>query len=106
MTGKTGKRVKHVPQRTCAGCRQVLPKRGLIRLVRQPGGVLIDPTGKAAGRGVYLHNRRACWERGLSGAVAQALKTDLTEQDRERMIAFMETLPEDMEEELGAEQKP
>lgn len=97
MAGKTAKRVKHVPQRTCVGCRVVLPKRALIRLVRQPEGILIDPTGKAAGRGVYLHNRRACWEAGLSGAVAHALKTTLSPADRERLTAFLATLPPDAE---------
>lgn len=77
----------------------VLPKRELIRLVRTPGGIMIDPTGKLSGRGVYLHNRRSCWEHGLAGAVARALKVDLTDQDRERFRAFLATLPEEPEEE-------
>ena len=70
---KPTKRVKHVPQRTCVGCRQVLAKRTLIRVVRTAEGVRVDPTGKAAGRGAYLHNLRSCWERGLKGALAHAL---------------------------------
>lgn len=84
-----------MPQRTCVGCREVLPKRSLIRIVRQADTVQVDPTGKAAGRGAYLHDRRSCWERGLKGALARALKTELTQDDRERLTAFMNTLSED-----------
>lgn len=72
-----------------------MPKRSLIRIVRGPEAVEVDPTGKLAGRGAYLHDRRSCWERGLKGALARALKTELTEEDRQRLQAFMETLPED-----------
>jgi predicted RNA-binding protein YlxR (DUF448 family) len=96
---KTGTRSKHVPQRTCVGCRLVLPKRVLIRVVRSPQGIIVDPTGKAAGRGAYLHNRRLCWERGLKGALAHALKADLTDQEFERLKAFSMTLPEEILEE-------
>lgn len=88
-------RRKHVPQRTCVGCREVLPKRALIRIVRRPEGVVVDATGKLAGRGAYLHDRRSCWERGLKGALAHALKTELTTQDRENLSAFMVSLPEE-----------
>ena len=95
MAKKTSKRVKHIPQRTCVGCRKVLPKRQLIRIVRSPDGVQVDPTGKLAGRGAYLHDRRSCWERGLKGALAHALKTELAAEDRERLQAYLETLPEE-----------
>lgn len=93
MTAKPVKRVKHVPQRTCVGCRTVLAKRSLIRIVRTSEGVRVDPTGKLAGRGAYLHDRRDCWERGLRGALAHALKTELTPAEREQMISFANTLP-------------
>ena len=95
MSGKTERRTKHVPQRTCVGCHQVIPKRTLIRLVRNPQGVYIDPSGKAAGRGAYLHNRRLCWERGINDSLAHALKVELTDQDRLRLQAFLESLPAD-----------
>jgi hypothetical protein len=76
----------------------VLAKRTLIRLVRTPTGVQVDPTGKAAGRGAYLHNRRECWERGLKGTLAHALNIDLTDQDREHLMFFMAKLPTDTDE--------
>lgn len=73
----------------------ILPKRSLIRIVRGPEGIQVDPTGKLAGRGAYLHDRQSCWERGLKGALANALKVDLTAEDRERLFSFMASLPEE-----------
>jgi hypothetical protein len=58
-------------------------------------GVQIDPSGKMAGRGAYLHNLRSCWERGLKGALAGALKTELTIEERERLLAFTTSLPDE-----------
>jgi predicted RNA-binding protein YlxR (DUF448 family) len=97
VTKKPVQRVKHVPQRTCVGCREVLPKRKMIRLVRTSEGVQVDPTGKLAGRGAYLHDRRECWDRALKGALGHALKTTLTVDDRARLEEYMNTLPVEAE---------
>jgi predicted RNA-binding protein YlxR (DUF448 family) len=77
------------------GCHTVLPKRSLIRLVRLPEGVHIDPTGKMAGRGAYLHDRRACWEKSLKGSLAHALRADLTPEDLGRLRQYMQGLSDD-----------
>jgi len=103
MSKKPVQRVKHVPQRTCVGCREVQPKRKMVRVVRTAEGVQVDPTSKLAGRGAYLHDRRECWERGLKGALAHALKTTLTSNDRARLEDFMNTLPVEVE---AAEMSP
>jgi predicted RNA-binding protein YlxR (DUF448 family) len=66
----------------------------MIRIVRSPQGVMIDPTGKLAGRGAYLHLQRSCWERGMKGALADALKTELTPEERERLMNYAVSLPE------------
>ncbi len=95
MTKKISKRVKHVPQRTCIGCREVLPKRTMVRVVRTPNGIMIDPIGKAPGRGAYVHQKRSCWERALKSALASALKIELTDQDRAVLLEFMQNLPEE-----------
>jgi predicted RNA-binding protein YlxR (DUF448 family) len=94
MAKKPVQRVKHVPQRTCVGCREVLPKRRMIRIVRTAEGVRVDPTSKMAGRGAYLHDRRECWERGLKGALANALKTTLSVDERVNLEEYMSTLSE------------
>jgi predicted RNA-binding protein YlxR (DUF448 family) len=69
-----------------------MAKRQLVRIVRGADGVLVDPTGKLAGRGAYLHDRRSCWEAGLKGSLAHALKVNLTAADRQRLEGFMNTL--------------
>jgi len=74
------------------GCRSVLPKRALVRLVRRPEGVQIDPTGKLAGRGAYLHASLSCWKKGLKGPLSSALKVDLTPDDMQRLQQYMLTL--------------
>lgn len=95
---KPVQRVKHVPQRTCVGCREVLSKRTMVRIVRTADGVQIDPTGKLAGRGAYLHDRRECWERGLKGALAHALKANIGPEERAVLEEFMNTLPQEAED--------
>ncbi len=88
-SGKRGPRPRHAPQRTCVGCRTVNAKRQLVRLVRTAeGAAKIDPTGKANGRGAYLHDRRACWEMALTQrAVDRALKIVLTDANRAELLA-------------------
>lgn len=92
---------RHIPQRTCVGCRTVLAKRTLIRIVRQPEGVKVDPTGKLAGRGAYLHDRRSCWEKGLKGGLASALKINLGISDRQHLETFMAGLPKENQDDVG-----
>ena len=77
------------------GCRTVLAKRTLTRIVRRPDGVFVDPSGKMNGRGAYVHDRKSCWERGLKGALANALKVSLTAEDRQRLENYMASLPEE-----------
>ena len=91
---KKRRKGRHVPQRTCVGCREVHSKRLLIRVVRSPEGVFVDPTGKMSGRGAYLHDRVECWEKGMDEALDKALRTELSVEDKERLKEFMMTLSE------------
>jgi predicted RNA-binding protein YlxR (DUF448 family) len=88
---------KHIPQRTCVGCREVLAKRSLMRIVRTTQGVQLDPSGKIDGRGAYVHNKRSCWERALKGALAHALKTELSEQDHKILKEYLSGLPSEVQ---------
>lgn len=99
MARKTAhKHVRHVPQRTCVGCRKTLAKRSLIRLVHTEDGIMIDSSGKLPGRGAYLHNVRTCWETGLKGSLAHALKLELSEADRVKLREFSTSLSENSSE--------
>jgi len=73
-----------------------MPKRNLIRVVRTATGISIDATGKAPGRGAYIHDKKTCWESAIKGPLAHALKTELTVQDRDLLVHFMESLPADV----------
>jgi hypothetical protein len=66
----------HVPVRTCVGCRGRAPKRELLRLVVDPDGAIrVDPSGRAQGRGAYVHRDAGCAEAALRrGALARALR--------------------------------
>ena len=60
--GEEGK--KKIPLRQCLGCREMKPKRELIRVVRSPQGeISLDFHGKKPGRGAYLCPDPACLKR-------------------------------------------
>jgi predicted RNA-binding protein YlxR (DUF448 family) len=81
---KQSVRPRHVPQRTCFVCREKRDKQKLTRLVRTPErAVLVDPTGKQNGRGAYLCDDPACWDKLLNNGrlLDQALKAAVTAED-------------------------
>jgi len=93
-TRKQPIRPKHIPERTCIACRQIRPKRELVRIVRTPGGKIeVDPTGKGAGRGAYLCRQPVCWQDGLvKKRLEHALRAQLTPEDREGLLGYANTL--------------
>lgn len=98
MVKKGPVRTKHIPQRTCVGCREVLAKRSMTRIVRTDTGLQIDPTGKIKGRGAYVHNFQSCWQNALKGKLANALKTEITDKDREMLNEFIISLASEDEQ--------
>ncbi|MFZ5925687.1 MAG: RNase P modulator RnpM [Bacillota bacterium] len=68
MARRSRPRVKKVPQRTCVGCREVKPKKELIRIVRTPDGLVeVDFTGKRSGRGAYVCPDPRCLDLAVKG---------------------------------------
>lgn len=92
-----GLRARRVPQRTCVGCASVTGKRQLVRIVRGTDGeVRADPTGKAPGRGAYLHAARSCWETALKKKrLEHSLNVALSASSVEALTAFAAELPEE-----------
>ena len=90
---------RHIPHRTCVGCREKRPKRLLIRIVHTPDGqVVVDEAGKARGRGAYLCRKSTCWEAALKHAsLNRALRTSLRPEEIDALRAYAETLREDVE---------
>jgi len=74
--------VKRRRPRTCVGCGEEAPKSGLVRVVRRPDGVVVvDRTGKAAGRGAYLCRSKTCFLAARKkDALSRALKVKISEE--------------------------
>ena len=66
-----------VPTRTCVACRTPRPKRDLVRIVRTPDGrVVLDETGRLAGRGAYVCRTASCLTiANTRSALSRALDT-------------------------------
>jgi len=87
-------RPKHIPQRTCIGCRETRPKRELVRIVRNTtGAVEVDPTGKKSGRGAYLCRAKGCWEAALKKErLDRALGINIAQEKRRELAQYAEML--------------
>ena len=83
---------KHIPQRSCVVCRTKDSKRHLTRLVRTEAGIVIDKTGRQNGRGAYLCDNPACWQRAQeTDVLVKALRMTLSTDDRRRLQQAMPT---------------
>lgn len=81
-------KVRKIPMRRCVGCMESRPKMEMIRIVAAPeGDVIIDPTGKANGRGIYLCPNEDCFKAARKKkAVGRGLQVDITEQQLDRLF--------------------
>lgn len=83
MTG-----VKKVPLRRCAGCNEQKSKKEFVRVVRTPeGNIILDETGKANGRGVYLCPSKACLQKARK---AKRLERNLEVEIPDEIYALLE----------------
>ena len=83
---------KKIPMRQCVGCREMKPKKELIRVVRSPeGGISLDFRGKAPGRGAYLCPDAACLKRAIKAkALNRAFEVEIPQEIYEDLLARME----------------
>ena len=86
--------VKKIPMRMCVGCREMKPKKELIRVVRSPEGeVSLDPIGKKPGRGAYVCRNAACLQRAIrQKQLERQLETQLSEETSAQLQQTLETL--------------
>ena len=73
--------MKKIVERTCSVSHEKLPKKDLIRIVRNKElGVLVDETGKVNGRGVYLKKDMDVLEKAIkTNALGRSLETEIPE---------------------------
>jgi len=78
---------KKVPLRLCLGCREMKPKKELIRVVKSPAGeISFDPVGKKPGRGAYVCKDEICFKKIIkSNALARAFKVQIPESTMDEM---------------------
>lgn len=83
---------KKIPMRQCVGCREMKPKKELIRVVKSPEGVLsLDFRGKAPGRGAYLCPDPDCLKRAVkSKALERGFEIPIPQEIYDDLLARME----------------
>ena len=92
---------KKVPTRKCLGCREMKPKRELVRVVKnKEGEISLDLTGKKPGRGAYVCPSAACFAKARKAKrFERALECTIPDE----VYDAMQTRIAEAEEEAHAE---
>lgn len=87
---------RKIPMRMCVGCREMKPKKELLRAVRSPEGLVsLDTTGKKPGRGAYCCYNAECLRRALKqGQLDRQLEVKLSDEVNAELIQTMQRLLE------------
>lgn len=95
MKSKTPKKI---PMRQCVGCREMKPKREMLRVIKttpEEGAIeiLLDATGKKNGRGAYLCRSSECLQTAIkSRGLERSLKMPIPADVYEMLTKEMEQL--------------
>ncbi len=84
---------KKIPMRQCVGCREMKPKKELVRVVRAPdgGAITLDFRGKAPGRGAYVCPDPQCLKKAIrSKALERAFDTAIPQDVYDALEKRME----------------
>ena len=83
---------KKSPMRMCVGCREMKPKRELIRVVKaQDKPCAIDRVGKAPGRGAYVCPDSDCLKKAVkTRALERALECPISQDVYEELSRQLE----------------
>ena len=81
-----------VPFRMCIACRQMKPKKEIIRVIRSPeGNISLDFKGKASGRGAYVCPNSQCLKKAIKAkALERAFSTQIPPEIYEALEQEME----------------
>ena len=85
---------KKIPMRMCVGCREMKPKKELLRVVHGPdGSVSIDVTGRKPGRGAYLCKNAQCMEKALrQRQLERAFEAPIGDEVKQQLTRELEAL--------------
>ena len=78
---------REVPMRRCIGCMESRPKGELIRMVYSEGRMVLDPDGKATGRGLYLCPDEKCIQKAVKKkAFNRSVRGEVKSEDIESIL--------------------
>lgn len=88
---------KKIPMRQCVGCREMRPKKELVRVVKSPEGeISLDFRGKAPGRGAYLCPQMECLKKAIRAkALERAFSCQIPQEVQSQLIETMEAQTND-----------
>lgn len=86
---------KKIPLRQCLGCREMKPKRELIRAVRAPEGeISLDFKGRKPGRGAYVCPNPECLKKARRAkALERAFGAPIPDEVWEALEREMQEAP-------------
>lgn len=85
---------KKVPLRQCVGCREMRPKKEMVRVIKtSENDIMIDVTGKKNGRGAYICSSQECLKKaykskGLERSLKQAVPNEIYDSLREELSEY------------------
>lgn len=83
--------MKKIPERTCIVCRKKGDKSSFIRIVKTKDSIVLDKTGKVAGRGAYICDSIECINKcKKTHALNRAFKQEVCEQTYTDLISSYE----------------
>lgn len=78
---------KKTPLRRCIGCGEMIAKKDMLRVIRtKENEIKLDLTGKANGRGAYLHYNKECFNKAVkSKGLERSFKMSINSEVYERL---------------------
>ncbi len=85
---------KKTPMRMCIGCREMKPKKELIRIVKtSQGEISLDTTGKLNGRGAYVCRDKECLKKvKKSNALSRAFEINVSQEIYNRLESELDDI--------------
>lgn len=73
---------KNIPLRMCIACRTMQPKNNLVRIVKNnQNEIFLDSSFKANGRGAYICNNQACFDKCIkTKALNRSFKCEISQE--------------------------
>ena len=92
---------KKIPMRMCVGCREMKPKKELLRVVRSPEGeISFDLTGRKPGRGAYVCHSSECLLRAIKQKqLERTFSSPISDEIRDALAAQIKDIPKETADE-------